>query len=135
MSVPVGKRGENTLEVWLAAVDLARYTMEITSNTKNFPGRFRPMTDRINDAAISAAGDLWKANEVYIGKGCDPRAKDDRKYLQNRAITSLNDLLFLIDLAGKTLHRDAKKTMFWAAKARRAKQLAVKWRDSDRSRG
>ena len=45
MAVPVNKRGENTLEVWLKAVDLVKYTMEITANTKNFPGRYRAMTD------------------------------------------------------------------------------------------
>lgn len=135
MSVPVGKRGENTLEVWLEAVDLAKYTMEITSNKKNFPSRFDEMTRRINAAAVDAAGDLWKANKIYIGKGCDERARKDRAYLQNRAIANLNDMLFLIDLAGKVLHRDKKKTLYWAGKASRVKQLAVKWRDSDRSRG
>lgn len=29
MSVPVGKRGENTLEVWQEAVKLCKYTMEL----------------------------------------------------------------------------------------------------------
>lgn len=135
MAVPVNKRGENTLEVWLKAVDLAKYTMEITANTKNFPGRYRVMTDRINDAAIGAAGKLWKANKVFIGNGCDPRAKQDRAYLQNSAINDLDDLLFLIDLAGKALHRPTKKTAFWAEKAIAVKRLAVKWRESDRSRG
>lgn len=135
MAVPVNKRGENTLEVWLKAVDLAKYTMEITANTKNFPGRYRAMTDRINDAAIGAAGKLWKANKVFIGNGCDPRAKQDRAYLQNSAINDLDDLLFLIDLAGKALHRPTKKTAFWAEKTIAVKRMAVKWRESDRSRG
>lgn len=135
MSVPAGKRGENQMEVWMEAVALAKYTMEITSNTKNFPGRYRAMTDRIVDASVSAAGDLWKANKVYIGSGCDPRAKDDRRYLQNRAISSLNEMLFLIDMAGKVLKRPGSKTVFWADKARKVKKLAVAWRDSDRKRG
>lgn len=135
MSVPVGKRKENTLEVWLKAVDLAKYTMEITASTKNFPGRYRAMTDRINDAAIGVAGKLWKANKIFVGNGCDPRAKQDRAYLQNSAINDLDDLLFLIDLAGKALHRPTKKTAYWAEKAITVKHLAVKWRESDRSRG
>lgn len=134
-SVPVGKRGENKLEVWLKAVDLAKYTMEITANTKNFPGRYRPVVERINAAAIGAASDLWKANKVFIGHGCDPRAKQDRRYLQNRAINHLDDLLFLIDLSGKMLHRSGKNTAYWASKTTKIKQLAVKWRESDRSRG
>lgn len=135
MSVPVGKRGENTLEVWLKAVDLAKYTMEITANTKSFPGRYRPMVERINAAAIGAAGDLWKANKVFIGKGCDPRARQDRAFLQNRAINHLDDLLFLIDLSGKMLKRHGRKTAYWADKAVTVKKLAAAWRDSDRSRG
>ena len=135
MTVPVGKRGENILEVWLKAVELAKYTMEITANTKSFPGRYRPMVERINAAAIEAAGDLWKANKVFVGQGCDPRAREDRRFLQNRAINHLDDLLFLIDLSGKLLHRDGKKSAYWAGMAVKVKQLAAKWRDSDRSRG
>lgn len=135
MSVPVGKRGENTLEVWQKAVRLAKYTMEITSNKKNFPARYDAMTSRIVDCAVDAAGDLWHANRVYIGHGCDPRALEDRRYLQNKAVNELDDLLFLIDLAGKVLHRDTRKTVYWADLARGVKQMAVKWRDSDRGRG
>ena len=136
MTVPVGKRGENTLEVWLKAVELAKYTMEITANTKSFPGRYRPMTDRINAAAIEAAGDLWKANKVFVGQGCDPRAREDRRFLQNRAINHLDDLLFLIDLSGKLLHRDGKKSANCAcqagkgtdyARARLVKMLKRHW--------
>lgn len=135
MSVPVGKRGKNTLEVWMKAVELAKYTMEITANTKNFPGRYRPMVERINAAAIGIAGDLWKANKIFIGRGCDPRAKQDRAFLQNRAINQIDDLLFLIDLSGKVLKRESRKTAMWAKKAVAVKKLAVAWRNSDKSRG
>lgn len=131
MSVPVGQRGENTMQVWLDAVALAKYTMEITSNKKNFPSRYDAMTSRIADCAIGAASDLWRANKVFVGSGCDPRAREERRFLQNRAIESLNELMFLIDLAGKVLHRERRKTLYWASLARKVKQLAVKWRESD----
>lgn len=134
MSVPVGKRGENTLEVWQEAVKLCKYTMEITANKKNFPGRYAPMVNRINDCAVGIAENLWKANKTYVGEGCDPRNIKDRLYLQNRAIEQCNTMLFLIDLAHKVLHRDTTKTMYWGEMARKTKQLAVKWRESDYSR-
>ena len=120
--------------VWLKAVELAKYTMEITSNKSNFPARYDAMTSRICNAAIGAAGDLWHANKVFIGKGCDERAFVDRAYLQNRAVNELDELLFLIDLAGKALHRPSKKTAYWAVLAREVKQLAVKWRGPDADR-
>ena len=139
MSVPVGKRSKNKLEVWMKAVDLAKYTMQITANTRNFPGRYRTMVMRINDAAINCAADLWKANKIYIGKGCDPRAKQDRTYLQNKAIGELDELLFLLDLAESVMAKpngDTPINMFyWAEKAVSVKQLAQAWRDSDKSRG
>ncbi len=136
MAVPVGKRGENTLEVFLKAVDLAKYTMEITANTKNFPGRYRPFIDRVNNAAINVASDIWKANNIYIGNGCDPRAFEDRRYLQNRAVTSVNELLFLINMADAMLDKAVKKkAAFWTKEAMHVKSLIIKWRESDRKRG
>lgn len=144
----MNKRGENTLQVWLDAVALARYTMEITANKKNFPARYDEMTGRINACAINAAGDLWKANQIYVGKGSDAltpeqaqadgerlaRAWSERLGLEHKAIEELNEMLFLIDLAGKVLHRPAKKTLYWANLARGVKHLAVKWRESEAKR-
>lgn len=37
------------MEVWQEAVKLAKYTMEITSNKKNFPARYDAMTSQYTE--------------------------------------------------------------------------------------
>lgn len=93
MSVPKGKRKINKLEVWLSAVDLAKYTMEITSNTNNFPGKYRCMVQRLDATAYGISEKLWLANSIYVGRGCDPRNVADRKKLQSDSIALCKSML------------------------------------------
>lgn len=133
-NVPKGKRGTNTMEVWQEAVKLAKYTMEITSNKKNFPARYDTMTSQISETAINIARYLWKDNEVNVRAGAPVENVTARLHMQDMAITEIESLLFLIDLAGKALHRPKKKTTYWAGMAIKTKQLAVAWHESDRKR-
>lgn len=134
MSVPVGKRGHNTLEVWQKSVQLTKYTMEIVGNKKNFPGRYQRMNDSLVDTAWHISERLWLANNVYVGKGCDPRAIGDRLHLQQEAISLCRSMLFQIDLAGKVLHRPTGKTEYWAEMTKSVLDMARKWHESDRRR-
>ena len=126
MAVPVSKRSKNPFEVWLAAVNLTRYTMEITSNHKTFRDRYNAMVERINNTVLNLTADLWQANQISY-TSTDTQEYQDRVYLQKRALTGINEMLFLIDLAGKVLHRDAKKTLYWASLARNVKTLTIEW--------
>lgn len=130
MSVPVGKRGKNKNELWLKSVDLVKYTVEITSNTKNFPGRYRSIVDRINDAAVGVAYNLWKARRAKMQGG--DNAKENCVDYQNNAINDLDALLFLIELVGDLLKRDSRKTTYWANKIIAVKDLTVQWQKADR---
>lgn len=80
MSVPKGKRKENKLDVYLRAQDLAKYTLEILSNKKNFPARHQSVIDRLEAEAWGIAEDVWRANNIFVGKGCDLRNVKDRLY-------------------------------------------------------
>lgn len=54
MAVPVGQRSENKLEVLERAQKYAIHLIEITANTKNFPGRFAQIVTRMCDTAAKA---------------------------------------------------------------------------------
>lgn len=134
MTVPVNKRGKNTLEVWQKSVALTKYTMEIVGNTKNFPGKYRKMNDALIDTAWSISRHLWLANNVYVGAGAPAGNVDERLHLQSVAIAECREMLFEIDLAGKVLHRPAKKTAYWAEMAKSVLDMARKWHEADRRR-
>lgn len=98
MGVPEGKRKENRLEVWLAAVRLTKYTMEITSNKRSFPGRYGAMTDRICGRAWDVQTRLWEANNIWVGQGCPRENVEARRHLQDMAVAGLRALL--VDVSG-----------------------------------
>ena len=68
MAVPAGQRSENKLEVLERAQRFAIHLIEVTANTKNFPGRFAPIVTRICDTAWEIAENIYTANKVYIGE-------------------------------------------------------------------
>lgn len=131
MSVPVGKRGTNKLDVFVKAEQLAKHTIELTNNKKNFPGRYQKVIDELVENAWGIADDIWTANNIYVGKGCDPRNIQDRLYLQNRAITRCKRLLFNIQMAHKFFHRSTKSTKYWTELTQEVLELCRAWRDTD----
>ena len=67
MAVPAGQRSENKLEVLERAQRFAIHLIEVTANTKKFPGRFAPIVTRMCDTAWEIAENIYTANKVYIG--------------------------------------------------------------------
>ena len=74
MAVPAGQRSENKLEVLERAQRFAIHLIDVTANTKNFPGRFAPIVTRMCDTAWEIAENIYTANKVYIGDGASQAA-------------------------------------------------------------
>lgn len=78
MSVPVGQRTENTLEVLVRADELVAHTVKIMANEKVFDPKYSALADRTLDTALDVLTclDEAKAFAVYEGwrahaqKGC-----------------------------------------------------------------
>lgn len=134
MSVPVGQRSENKLEVYQKSKKLICYSLEIMSNKKKFPEFAGPICSIIIQTEWNIASKIWQANNVYIGKSTTDNAKVRRRDLQNEAVELCESLIFQIDLIGTVLHRPSKKTFYWSNQVIRILELLRKWRDSDAQR-
>lgn len=131
MSVSVNRRGEQKLEVFMRAQGLTDYTLQITTNQKVFSPRFKVLTERLIDAAISIGQDIWEANGIRVDS---QRAYEERDYLQMRAIRRCNTMLYLINQAARTFHLSGRRTKYWCDQVRVVRDLVRKWRDADRRR-
>ena len=132
MSVPANKRSQGKLEVCVKAHDLCCYTIQITSNKKNFPEEFqRALTDRIVDTAISIHSKVWAANNILVNS---PEDYAERKRLQEQAAIQCNVLLSLIEVAHRVYHLRSKRVFYWSDKVITTRNLIRGWRDSDRKR-
>ena len=67
MSVPENARTKGKLEACVKAHDLACYTLQITTNKKNFPEQFQAaLTDKIVSVALDIHTLAWSANNVLV---------------------------------------------------------------------
>ena len=132
MSVPVNQRSESKLEVCIQAHELCCYTLQITSNHKNFPEQFQySLTDKIVDTAIEIHTLVWSANNVLVNSHED---YVNRISLQEQATIKCNILLSLIEVAHRVYHLSSKRVIYWSGKAIRTRELIRGWRDKDRKR-
>ena len=132
MSVPVNQRTEGKLEVCVQAHDLCCYTIQITSNKKNFPEQFQhSLTDKIVDTAIDVHALVWSANNIYVNSKEDYR---NRIAMQEKAAIKCNVLISLIEVAHRVYHLPFKRVTYWTGKAVTARNLIRGWRDNDRKR-
>lgn len=134
MSVPVGQRSENKLEVYQRTKKLIRYSLEIMQNKKKFPEFADPICSIILQTEWNIASKIWQANNVYIGRNATDNSKIRRRCLQNESVELCESLIFQIDLIGTVLHRPANKTFYWSNQCIQIAEMLRKWRDSDAQR-
>lgn len=132
MSVPVNQRTEGKLEACLKAHDLCCYTLQITSNQKNFPEKYQhSLTDKIIDAAIEIHVLAWSANNVYVNS---PEDFKNRTELQEAAAIKCNVLISLIEVAHRVYQLSGKRVYYWTSKAVDTRNLIRAWKDKDHKR-
>lgn len=132
MSVVKSKREETELTVITKANELAKYTIQICSNEKCFPKRYRwCITSKIVESAIILTNDIIKANAIYIQTMEDLAS---RKKLQNDAIAETYALLNMIDIAYTSFGIEARRIENWTKLTLEVQTLLRGWRKSDNSR-
>lgn len=132
MSVPVNKRAKGKFEVLVKARELAKYTIEITKNTKVFKPEYQTaLTDDIIRTAKNVFIKCWTANNIRVNT---KEQAEERNRLQYEADQDCNNLLALIDLAKVIYHLKSKRIKFWAEKTIVARTLIREWRTSDSKR-
>ncbi|MBR3326049.1 MAG: hypothetical protein IKG22_01830 [Atopobiaceae bacterium] len=118
MSVPVGMRGESKLEAQVKCEELVSHTVHITSNPNVFDPKYQAFINRVVDCAISIGQDVWEANGIKVSCAADYTI---RHRLQERAVRSIDVLLYLMTIARKLFHLRGSKYRAWVEKARAAK--------------
>ncbi|MCI1244458.1 MAG: hypothetical protein LKG11_00660 [Bacilli bacterium] len=129
MSVVVGERNETKLEVLLQAEKLAGYTVNIVSNEKHFPKRYRwCLNDELVKKAISIVELVNGANSVY------PKTKSDyevRRSVQMEALAEMGKFLALIATARACFGIKLEAISYWIDTATYTKTIMQKWIQSD----
>lgn len=108
MSVLEGKRGEQKLNVLIAARKLMEYILTITNNEKTFKPVYQAVTADIIHCAERIYIYLYTANEIYRNE----KNIELRRQYQTKANAECNVLLALMDLAQGLNHFPSKKIMY-----------------------
>ena len=133
MSVVAGKRGEGELKVITVSGDLCDYTLQITSNEKHFPKRYRwNITNRILQITFDIDDHLIYANSVFVRP--DDGSLLRRQTHQLEALELTNVLLRNIDRAYRRLGIDSDRIEFWTGQIKELQRLIRGWYRKDKER-
>ena len=133
MSVVAGKRGEGDLKVITVSGDLCDYTLQITSNEKHFPKRYRwNITNRILQITFDIDDHIIYANSVYVREGDGSLLR--RQTHQLEALEMTNVLLRNIDRAYRRLGIDSDRIEFWTGQIKELQRLIRGWYRKDKER-
>ena len=133
MSVVAGKRGEGDLKVITVSGDLCDYTLQITSNEKHFPKRYRwNITNRILQITFDIDDHIIYANSVYVREGDGSLLR--RQTHQLEALELTNVLLRNIDRAYRRLGIDSDRIEFWTGQIKELQRLLRGWYRKDKER-
>lgn len=132
MSVPKHERNEGNFLVITNAEALVKYTLQITSNEKNFPKRYRwSLTSKIVDSSIAFFSDLKRANAVHVVTVED---KILRRSYQVRALAEIDALIGLMQIAYDVFSVDSDRAEYWTRLVMEEQILIREWRKSDNER-
>jgi len=128
MSVPVWKRKENSLNLFVEAQDFAVHVLKITRNEKIFKPEFKTeITDRITHLGMDIFLNLWKANTYKIGT-------NERRNLQLKALENCTDFLAIWNLGIRAFHLKHNKTEYVVGKVISIRETTKKWIKNDTNR-
>ena len=132
MSVPKPEREEHPMDVQLAAIALAKYTMEEAEKETVVSKRSRwSLGDRMIDAALDAAGHLDIANSMKLEI---PEEARERLVRQDMANANLFRLKTLIRIARERKLFPSKKEESWVRMVTDVQRMLGAWKESDRNR-
>ena len=131
MSVVKSKRGQGKLLVYTKANELAVYTMQICSNEKHFPKRYRwCITNEIVQCALGINNCIAAANAIYIADDDEDARKMCRSY-QTKALAESYALLSMIDIAYRAFGIESARIEYWTRLVKDLQTLLRNWRKSE----
>ena len=154
MSVHATQRTESLLHVHIVCDDFVAHTLTKVANTRKFgvtvEQTVTPADDgslhietrvnaghaklgqRLEDAALGCGESAWRANDIRVGEHGEGYI--ERRALQDAAIRNADAFLYLVRLTRKHCGLTGREVKAWADKARDAKAILRRWRDSDAAR-
>lgn len=132
MSVTVGNRkqddsmGAKQARAVNKALELAIYTVQITSNKKSFDVEYQDsLINSINQCAIDIYTNASKADHVYVSEdnGRWPR----RKEYQLNAVDECENLFALINIAKRVCHVKGTRVYYWIGLVNDTENLIKAW--------
>lgn len=118
------------LQVILKAKDLAKHTLQVTSNCNRYPKKFRfSLVDKMQNKSMEIYEALIEANRTAISD-----YRRERSELQTRAITYCDELLFYIEMSHELGIINIDKVEKWSKMVTDVKHMAIAWRTKDRER-
>lgn len=112
------------------AEKLANYTVNVVSNEKHFPKRYRWIfSSKIGDSALKVNAYCHEANSFQ------PKDKEEMKIRLKfivMAIAEASALLSYISLAKQQRDIDLSNVEYWLTTATYVKTILLKWREASR---
>ena len=132
MSVPKSKRSHGRLEALTKARAIKNYTLQVCTNEKNFPKRYRwCVTNNIVEEATEICRKIVRANAIRVGNIDD---YNRRTLFQNEAYELTEVLLEDIDTAYSFFHLTSNRVEYWIAEIEELQKLLKGWMRSDAER-
>ena len=125
-------RKKSKLQVFVHACDLVEHTLKITSNEKVFPPEQSAVTEKVRAAVLDIARFIWCANDIRVRQ--DRALYQERRRLQDMAMTCCRELLFLIDVCWDSMHLKESKALYWIGLTVDLRDKIKAWRASDARR-
>ncbi len=118
------------LKVILKAKELAKHTLQVTSNANRYPKKWRfSLVDKMQNKALEIYEKLHEANRTDIRD-----YKRERLELQTKAITYCDQLLYYIEMSNELNILNEKSMEYWSKMVCDVKRMAIAWRTKDRER-
>lgn len=118
------------LKVILKAKELAKHTLQVTSNANRYPKKFRfSLVDKMQNKSLEIYEKLHEANRTDIRN-----FKRQRQELQTQAITYCDQLLYYIEMSHELGIINEKSMEYWSKMVTDVKRMAIAWRTTDSKR-
>ena len=127
MSVRVADRGESKYAALVKAEELVEHTIHIISNENIFNPQYKCLNNKIIDAAVDVGCCIYEATDAVRSK-CSNDHQNIYNLL-NKAIRSLNVLLFLMTIARRLNHLRTAKYEYWSSLAKSTKNMIIDWKN------
>ena len=132
MSVVKSKQERGELTIITRSAELTAYTVQICTNEKNFPKRYRwCVTNKIVDSAVDINRYINAANSVKVEYPEDYRM---RQGFQKKALAESYSLLATITIAHKIFGIESSRLEYWSRKIYDVQNLTRAWIRSDKER-